>query len=221
VTTCAVDPACCSDNWDEACVSSAATLCLEGPPANDSCATPFAIVEGTNAFNTLRATTETGAAGAACGGAAFGADVWFEWTSDNSGQVVLDTCTAWFDTVLSVYTGDCGLLSPVACSDDSPLCGIGNGSRVSFVAECGQRYLVKVGTKQGTGAGGDAQMRLTLNGPTCFECPPDLDGSGIVDASDLAVMLVAWGSPKADINGDGTTDASDLAALLVSWGPCK
>jgi hypothetical protein len=221
VTTCAVDPACCSDNWDEACVASAAALCLQGPPANDACANPFQLAEGVNVFNTLRATTESGSAGASCSGVAFGTDVWFEWTSDTSGPVVLDTCTAWFDTVLSVYTGDCGLLAPVVCSDDSALCGIGYGSRVSFVAACGERYLVKVGTKQGSGSGGEAQLRLVINGPTCFDCPPDLDGSGIVDASDLATMLVSWGTAKADINGDGTTDASDLAALLVSWGPCK
>jgi len=50
--------------------------------------------------------------------------------------------------------------------------------------------------------------------------PSDLNGDGTVDASDLAILLGAWGGsdPAADINGDGTVDASDLAVLLGSWG---
>jgi hypothetical protein len=53
------------------------------------------------------------------------------------------------------------------------------------------------------------------------ECPADLDGSGTVDAADLAALLVAWGATAADLNGDGTTDAADLAALLAAWGACS
>jgi hypothetical protein len=46
----------------------------------------------------------------------------------------------------------------------------------------------------------------------------DLDGSGAVDAADLAVLLGAWGQPGAsDLDGNGTTDAADLAALLGAW----
>ncbi|MFN9077178.1 MAG: hypothetical protein ACK5WX_07105 [bacterium] len=51
-------------------------------------------------------------------------------------------------------------------------------------------------------------------------CPADLDGSGSVDAADLAALLGAWGTAGADINGDGSTDASDLAAMLGAWGDC-
>ncbi|MEE9129567.1 MAG: hypothetical protein V3T84_06075 [Phycisphaerales bacterium] len=54
-------------------------------------------------------------------------------------------------------------------------------------------------------------------------CPWDLDGSGIVGASDLLSLLVSWGPCKgcpADFDGNGTVGASDLLALLVNWGPC-
>lgn len=54
-----------------------------------------------------------------------------------------------------------------------------------------------------------------------MNCPADLDGSGLVDASDLASMLAAWGGPDADLDGDGLTTAADLATLLVAWGPCE
>jgi hypothetical protein len=47
----------------------------------------------------------------------------------------------------------------------------------------------------------------------------DLNGDGIVDGIDLAVLLAAWGfaGHPADINGDGTVDGSDLAVLLARW----
>jgi hypothetical protein len=54
-------------------------------------------------------------------------------------------------------------------------------------------------------------------------CPADLDGDGIVGASDLATLLGAWGSTKggsADIDGDGSVGAPDLSAMLAAWGSC-
>ena len=48
---------------------------------------------------------------------------------------------------------------------------------------------------------------------------PDLDGNGTVDASDLAILLGAWGTntPAKDLNGDGSVNAADLAILLGAW----
>jgi Lectin C-type domain len=53
-------------------------------------------------------------------------------------------------------------------------------------------------------------------------CTTDLDGSGSTDASDLAVLLGAWGSggSVADLNLDSRVNAADLAILLGAWGPC-
>lgn len=47
----------------------------------------------------------------------------------------------------------------------------------------------------------------------------DLDGDGIVNAADLALLLAAWGSsgPFGDLNQDGVVDGSDLALLLAGW----
>lgn len=47
--------------------------------------------------------------------------------------------------------------------------------------------------------------------------PGDLNGDGSVNATDLALLLVAWGAAGGDINGDGTTDAFDMTALLNAW----
>jgi len=51
-------------------------------------------------------------------------------------------------------------------------------------------------------------------------CPADLNGDGIVNASDLAGLLGGWGTTNGDVDGSGTTDAADLAALLGAWGNC-
>jgi endonuclease/exonuclease/phosphatase family metal-dependent hydrolase len=49
--------------------------------------------------------------------------------------------------------------------------------------------------------------------------PGDLNGDGVVDASDLSLLLAQWGtSGAADIDGDGVVGGSDLALLLANWG---
>ncbi len=58
----------------------------------------------------------------------------------------------------------------------------------------------------------------------CPTCPADLDDDGEVGASDLAMLLGAWGpnpGHPADFNDDGTVDAADLAFLLGAWGACS
>lgn len=52
-------------------------------------------------------------------------------------------------------------------------------------------------------------------------CPQDLNGDGVVNSTDLAMLLGDWGlsDTPADFDGGGV-GASDLAAMLGSWGPC-
>lgn len=52
------------------------------------------------------------------------------------------------------------------------------------------------------------------------EIPGDLNGDGMVDGSDLGILLGAWGSSggPADIDGNGTVDGADLGVLLGNWG---
>jgi hypothetical protein len=54
-------------------------------------------------------------------------------------------------------------------------------------------------------------------------CAADLDGDGLVDGSDLGIMLGTWGACSgcdADLDGDGLVDGSDLGIMLGSWGAC-
>ncbi len=56
--------------------------------------------------------------------------------------------------------------------------------------------------------------------------PGDLDDDGDVDLSDLAILIVAYGtcegepffSPEADVDGSGCVDVADLAILLTNYG---
>jgi hypothetical protein len=49
----------------------------------------------------------------------------------------------------------------------------------------------------------------------------DLSGDGVVDGSDLGLLLGAWGlrGGPADLNEDGIVDGADLAIVLGAWAP--
>lgn len=51
--------------------------------------------------------------------------------------------------------------------------------------------------------------------------PADLNANGMVDSTDLGILLGSWGpcnNCESDIDGNGTVDSMDLAILLGSWG---
>jgi hypothetical protein len=47
----------------------------------------------------------------------------------------------------------------------------------------------------------------------------DMNGDGVVNSQDLAVLLSAWGSSggPADMNQDGIVNSADLAIMLSRW----
>ncbi len=51
------------------------------------------------------------------------------------------------------------------------------------------------------------------------ETPGDINNDGVVDPTDLAILLSLWGvgAPSADFDGDGVVGAGDLAILLANW----
>ena len=63
-----------------------------------------------------------------------------------------------------------------------------------------------------------------------INCIGDLNGDGVVDLTDLSIMLSNFGTPsgatfaQGDMNGDGDVDLEDLAQLLAAFGkncpPC-
>lgn len=49
--------------------------------------------------------------------------------------------------------------------------------------------------------------------------PGDINGDGIVDGTDLSILLGYWGldTPDVDVNGDGVIDGTDLSIVLGYW----
>lgn len=70
------------------------------------------------------------------------------------------------------------------------------------------------------------QLCANLAFEHCTVCviPGDLNGDGVVNTSDLMLLLEAWGpcpDPEncpADLNGDHVVDTADLLIMLQNWG---
>lgn len=82
----------------------------------------------------------------------FGKSVWFVFRSPVTGPVPISTCGSSFDTVLQVYTGSCGALSSVTCSDDNgPLCAGVNASLILNATAYETYYIMAGGWNSGSG----------------------------------------------------------------------
>ena len=103
------------------------------------------------------------------------------------------------------------------------------GYLIEWSADCNSDGIVDFGQIRA----GELEDTNANNLPDCCEqgvacnCPADIDGSGTIDAIDLAIVIGYWGTdggkdyPQADIDGSGDIDGADLATLLGSWGACE
>ncbi len=145
--------------------------------ANDNCANPTAISEGTLVYSTVGATTDGPAEQADCfffGRGDIRSDIWYCYTATCTGQSVISLCGSGYDTKMAVYAGcDCPAEPPapgrpIACSDDN--CGSGadnTQSRVSISAVAGQKYMVRVGGFFGSRETGDGRLTIRCGQDTC------------------------------------------------------
>ncbi len=110
--------------------------------------------------------------------------------------------------------------------------GPGDSGGPGFVWDDGDLRLASVNTfvcgpghpgRYGSGGGGvivRAQwwwIGAFLAGPSSG----DVTGDGVIDRSDLAAVLSAWGeaSEQNDVNADGVIDRRDLARVMENWTP--
>lgn len=89
-----------------------------------------------------------------------------------------------------VYTGSCGALTPIGCSDAS-----GTAGELSLATSDCETYFVAYGPLKPNSS---SQSPVVGPGTLIIACTPS--------------------APDADINGDGTIDGTDLALLLSQWG---
>lgn len=93
-----------------------------------------------------------------CSGAQDTNSIWYSLTAAANTRYGIETGLSDYDTVVSVFTGDCGTLIPVACSDnvsDPP--NASTKSLLTFPAQSGARYLIEV---SGKGSGGLLRIRV-------------------------------------------------------------
>ena len=138
------------------------SIVLFGMPevqASDSCATPTVIAgSGTFAFNLEGATGSQAGLVTDCVNGAYdflARDMWFCWTADCTGTVTISTCGLTSgNTVIALYgTGSagCGCPAgqlPTCCNDDA----CGTQSTIHCQVECGQRYMIQIGSPPQTPA---------------------------------------------------------------------
>jgi len=70
--------------------------------------------------------------------------------------------------------------------------------------------------------GGTDAGSVYVYGFTCGTVPGDINGDGLVNGIDLALILGSWGpcpGCPADLNGDLVVDGADLAIVLGYWSP--
>jgi hypothetical protein len=119
----------------------------------------------------------------------------FLWTANCGGPAEVSTCGL-TDTDSGIEVFEINACNPdvcasaaspsIACNDQ---CGTGDASLVTFTAESGRQYLVRLTRLSG----------FATTGTIKFTCTPalgsrDINGDGIVDATDLAYLIGSWGT---------------------------
>jgi hypothetical protein len=181
---------------------------------------------------------------------------YFDWNAQCSGQATISTCgsASGFDCAIQVFPLD--VCSDDACSaadgcslscNDNCSSSIYGGSKVTFTAEAGRKYLVRLmalgvdPATSGWSLGSISFSCINVN-PNCCSpnwgqtCCSDISCCALVCEADPYCCTTEWDqicadtallycpscggtTPfSADINNDGLVDSLDLTILLGQWG---
>ena len=182
-------------------------------PANDNCAAAISVGTGGTLLGTTAGATNDGAASCDPGGAA-SKDVWYSYTNATTGVRLLTatTCgTTAIDTVLSVYSGTCGALTEVACSDDGAACGATLSSVTGVSVAVGQTVLIRVSDK---GLSPITQGDFTL--VTSVVAPPPANDGSATPTALAGPGLYPLDNLGATTGTEGQTEAACLFFTFTS-----
>jgi hypothetical protein len=132
-------------------------LLLHWAPPNDACedASVIAAVPFTDTLDTSMATVAADDPMQPCTHSQNANSVWYSITPANSGNVTVDTLGSRYDTVVTVYTGQCGALRPVACNADP-----GGRAQATFTATAGTTYALEVTQRGALSGGGSLHLNV-------------------------------------------------------------
>jgi len=209
---CAVDSFCCNTSWDSTCVGEANAWCkplaLHGPFVNPASKHRYWVTQSASWTEAQKAAENLGGYLAVPNTAAENT-----WLKLNLLDPFRDVNSAFIGLTDQLIEGQFQTVTHEAIGFAFPwFPGEPNNQ--------GNQDFVEMG------ASGQWNDLDTLEGrPALIEvpCVGDINNSGGVDASDLAILLGAWnagGGSPSDLNHDGRVDAADLAVLLGGWGPC-
>ncbi len=139
------------------------------PPAGNTCAFAVTIATGSAAFSTTSATTDGPNPQPECDPSFpnFLNDIWYRYVPVQSGALTASTCNqATFDTKVGVYTGACGSLTLIGCSEDAPGCA-GFTSAVQVAVTAGQAVLVRIGSYDQLSGSGTLTLSQINSGRCC------------------------------------------------------
>lgn len=197
---------------------------------NDSCANATVVGDGAYTVSTCGATSTQNLPNS-CNVSLLN-DVWFAHTASQTGDLVIRTCGANFDTMVAVYNGTPGncpdaQADELACNDDAndSACGTYN-SLVTVPAIAGQQLMIRVGGFNGSRGSGTLVIE-----PAPAPCDADVNCDGSADQGDIACIILAVSGDAscycqndsiADFNLDGSADQGDIATLIqvVAGAPC-
>ncbi|MCP3916044.1 MAG: hypothetical protein GY711_10850 [bacterium] len=165
------------------------------------------------------------------GTSAVQSDVWVRYVVAASGSVTIDTCGGAgtnADTKIAAYPdADCNTIdgTAVACNDDT--CGL--RSSITFSVDCGESYLLQLGSFPGS-ADGTADLLVLEAGAPCVPCPTntlvcvDIPAGENPECMEMTVTvspagLIACTQLTMDPGGSGnqgvvTTSGNDVA---IEW----
>ena len=97
-------------------------------------------------------------------------------------------------------------------------------SIIEWSADCNNDGVVDYGQIL-TGQLADTNANGVPDACEIGPCPGDVTDNGVVNGTDLAAILAAWGSDGSskfdcDIDNDGVVGGGDLAFVLAGWGAC-
>jgi hypothetical protein len=180
-------------------------------PANDNCATPIALTVGTDFASSAITTTNAGATddgtAQSCQTNATN-NVWYSVVVPASGNLKIETGSVsgstYTDSVVNVFSGSCGSLTPIGCDDDTSVDG--NFSLVNLSGQTpGATLLVSVWRYSG-GSGTDGQFKIAAYDTTV------LAANEVKDSAKDAIKL--YPNPFGEVLN--ISDASNVKNVLVT-----